>query len=473
MSRLVRALCVALLAAGVCAFGLPAAAADDGGLLRLAHLSPDTPPVDVYVTPVGDRAATVVLRGVSYGTISAYRRVPPGAYTVAVRAPGAAASTPPALATTVRVGSLSARTVAAVSSFATLRLDVLSDDLAPPPPGDGRLRVISAAAAAKSLDVFLAGGAPLAAKLPFASTGGYVDVAAGAAMLEVGPTGAARTAQPVRLAAGSVYSVVVLDKADGGLVVRTVLDAAGPGVTPAGGVETGAGGAAPAVGDGTTATQVAAVGLAALATVALVATRRSRLALALVAVSAGAVAVGPSTASQPVSVPAAYQIRAAASTQSPVLGTVLPAARVVPPSRVRIPALGIDSTLARLGTDPAGALVPPADFARAGWFTGGPPPGATGPAVIAGHVDSVRGPAVFFRLAQLHSGDDVLITRTDGTSLRFTVTSVARYPKSSFPTAEVYGPTAEPQLRLITCGGAFDRSRRSYVDDVVVFARLA
>ncbi|HEY0408772.1 MAG TPA: DUF4397 domain-containing protein, partial [Candidatus Dormibacteraeota bacterium] len=248
MRRRARALCVALLAAGACALGLPAAAADDGGLLRIAHLSPNTPAVDAYVAPVGDPAAMTVLRGVSYGTISAYRRVPSGTYTVALRATGAGASTPPALAATVRVRSLSARTVAAVSSFATLRLDVLSDDLAPPPTGKARLRVISAAAAAKALDAFLAGGLRLAATLPFASTSGYVDVAAGAATLEIAPNGTSRTVEPVMLAAGSVYSAVVLDKVGGGLVVRTVLDAASPGVTPVGGVETGAGGAAPAVG---------------------------------------------------------------------------------------------------------------------------------------------------------------------------------------------------------------------------------
>ena len=138
---------------------------------------------------------------------------------------------------------------------------------------------------------------------------------------------------------------------------------------------------------------------------------------------------------------------------------------------MRIPSLGVDSDLARLGTDTAGALVPPADFARAGWFAGGPVPGV-GPAVLAGHVDSTEGPAVFFRLGRLHGGDAVVVTRADGTTLRFTVTRVVRYPKSAFPTAAVYGPTAGPELRLITCGGHFDRSRRSYVDDVVVFARL-
>ena len=83
------------------------------------------------------------------------------------------------------------------------------------------------------------------------------------------------------------------------------------------------------------------------------------------------------------------------------------------------------------------------------------------------------GPAVFYRLEELTAGDEVLVGRSDGTTVRFTVTGIARYPKSDFGTAEVYGPTPDAQLRLITCGVDFDRSRRSYTDNVVVFARLA
>jgi sortase (surface protein transpeptidase) len=142
------------------------------------------------------------------------------------------------------------------------------------------------------------------------------------------------------------------------------------------------------------------------------------------------------------------------------------------PTRVRVPAIDVDSRLVRLGVDDDGALVPPEDFARAGWFTGGPAPGETGPAVIAGHVDSYRGPAVFFRLAELEEGDEVLVDRADGTAARFTVTAVDRYPKDAFPTEQVYGPTPRPELRLITCGGDFDPDARSYRDNVVVSAAI-
>ncbi|MDQ1661773.1 MAG: hypothetical protein QOJ68_1753 [Blastococcus sp.] len=276
MKRLVRALSVAALTAGVSGLGLPAAGAADGGLLRLAHLSPDTPSVDVYVDSVSNPADKLVLHGVSYGTISDYQQMRSGIYTVAMRASGAAANTPPVLSTTVQVDVQSARTVAGVGYYAKLGLEVLKDDLTLPPSGKARMRVITAAATAKTLDVSLAGGAPLAAGLPFARTTGYVDVPAGPTMLDVAPNGTPATALPVTLAAGSVYSVVVLDKKGGGLDVRTVLDAASPGVMPVGGVETGVGGAAPAGGGlGSTArTSIAGVGV--LATLALVSTAGRR-----------------------------------------------------------------------------------------------------------------------------------------------------------------------------------------------------
>jgi sortase (surface protein transpeptidase) len=142
------------------------------------------------------------------------------------------------------------------------------------------------------------------------------------------------------------------------------------------------------------------------------------------------------------------------------------------PVRVRVPAIGVDSGLLRLGTDAAGVLVPPDDFDRAGWFAGGAVPGDVGPAVVAGHVDSVDGPAVFSRLGELGPGAEVLVDRADGTTARFAVTGVGRYPKRDFPTESVYGPTPRAELRLVTCGGEFDRSARSYLDNVVVTAVL-
>jgi sortase (surface protein transpeptidase) len=143
-----------------------------------------------------------------------------------------------------------------------------------------------------------------------------------------------------------------------------------------------------------------------------------------------------------------------------------------PPVHISIPAIGVSAAVVRLGLNRDGTLQVPGDFGVTGWFTGGPAPGETGPAVVAGHIDSDRGPAVFYRLRELRPGQEVTVGRRDGSSVRFAVDGVAQYPKDAFPTRAVFGPSPDPLLRLITCGGAFDRSRRSYRDNVVVTARL-
>ena len=273
MARWTRVLAVAAVTAGTVLVAPPGARAAETGLLRLAHLSPDTPAVDVYVDSVadpGDGTALLTVPGVGYGTISDYQDVPEGVYTVSMREAGADPATPPVLSTTVQVGADSARTVAGVGRFADLGLEVLEDDLAPPPAGQARVRVVSAAANAPTLDAS-AGGTGLATGLAFAEAGDYTPVPADAGPLQVTVAGEP-TELPLDLAAGSVYSVFVLDQPEGGLTVRTVLDAAGAGVVPTGGVETGAGGTAarelePAVVGGV-------VGLTALTGLVLV--RRSR-----------------------------------------------------------------------------------------------------------------------------------------------------------------------------------------------------
>jgi sortase (surface protein transpeptidase) len=143
-----------------------------------------------------------------------------------------------------------------------------------------------------------------------------------------------------------------------------------------------------------------------------------------------------------------------------------------PPVRITIPAIGVSAAVVRLGLNRDGTLQVPGDFDVTGWFTGGPAPGETGPAVIAGHIDSRRGPAVFYRLRELQPGQEISVGRRDGSSVRFAVDGVAQYPKDAFPTQAVFGPAPDPLLRLITCGGTFDRSRRSYRDNIVVTARL-
>lgn len=143
------------------------------------------------------------------------------------------------------------------------------------------------------------------------------------------------------------------------------------------------------------------------------------------------------------------------------------------PVRVRVPRVGVDSGLIPLGLEPDGTLEVPERADIAGWYTGSPTPGELGPSVLAGHVDSFRGPGVFFRLRELAPGDTVEVDRADGTTAIFVVERVEQHPKDAFPTQRVYGDLDHAGLRLITCGGTFDRSSRHYRSNVVVYASLA
>ncbi|GAA0361557.1 hypothetical protein GCM10010151_59440 [Actinoallomurus spadix] len=142
------------------------------------------------------------------------------------------------------------------------------------------------------------------------------------------------------------------------------------------------------------------------------------------------------------------------------------------PVRVDVPRVGIHSRLLRLGLEHDGSLaVPPLSRAQlAGWYDRSPTPGERGPAVLVGHVDTKKGPAVFYGLARLRPGDKIDVTRADGTVAMFAVDSVERVPKKHFPTERVYGPLRFAGLRMITCGGDFDG--HSYKDNTIVFAHL-
>jgi len=143
---------------------------------------------------------------------------------------------------------------------------------------------------------------------------------------------------------------------------------------------------------------------------------------------------------------------------------------VAVPTRLRIPAAGVDTPLERLGRAADRSITLPSRPELAGWFSGGPRPGQPGPAVIIGHVDWDHAPAVFFRLRHLSPGDLVTVDRSDRSAARFRVTRLEQVAKAEFPTETVYAPDLEPSLRLITCGGDFDRTSRNYLDNVIVFA---
>lgn len=146
---------------------------------------------------------------------------------------------------------------------------------------------------------------------------------------------------------------------------------------------------------------------------------------------------------------------------------------VADPKRIVIPTINLRAAIVPLGIQPDGSLATPGNFSLAGWYTGGTEPGEPGPSVIVGHVDSYLGPAVFFRLRELAPGHSIVIETANGATLTFFVERIEQYAKDRFPADEVYGPTSQRALRLITCGGKFDRAIRSYRDNIVVFARLA
>lgn len=145
------------------------------------------------------------------------------------------------------------------------------------------------------------------------------------------------------------------------------------------------------------------------------------------------------------------------------------------PTSIRVPAIGVTSTLLQLGLAADGTLLAPApgpDSNKAAWFTGSATPGEYGPAVIEGHVDTAaQGPSVFFRLGALVPGDKVEVARADGVTAEFIVDAVRRYPKSDFPTEAVYGGSGRAELRLITCA-AFNKRIGHYTDNLVIFASL-
>lgn len=144
----------------------------------------------------------------------------------------------------------------------------------------------------------------------------------------------------------------------------------------------------------------------------------------------------------------------------------------VPPVRLDIPAPRVSSGLVDLGLRADRTMEVPADGDAAGWFVNAPTPGALGPSVIAAHVNWKGEPGVFTDLSRLRPGDAARVIRKDGSVAVFEVTQVRQYPKDRFPTEAVYGTINYAGLRLITCGGDFDASRRSYVDNIVVFAKL-
>lgn len=144
------------------------------------------------------------------------------------------------------------------------------------------------------------------------------------------------------------------------------------------------------------------------------------------------------------------------------------------PTRVRIPAIHVEAPLAGLDLEPDGLLAAPPEDDRnlAGWYRDSTSPGAIGTAILAGHVDTAQGPAVFYDLGALTKGTTVELDRTDGRTALFTIDAVEAYTATDFPDHKVYGRASRPELRMITCGAGFDKKHQHYLGNVVAYAHL-
>lgn len=182
----------------------------------------------------------------------------------------------------------------------------------------------------------------------------------------------------------------------------------------------------------------------------------------------------PTTTSEPTGVPSgAPQPGGTTSGSGGPATPALPPLGRSEPQRIEIPSIGVDAQIISVGVDGEGGMeVPPLDKPMlVGWYRLGPSPGELGNSVLVGHVDTRKyGPAVFFNLGRLRKGDLVTITRSDGSRVRFAVDDVRLFAKSNFPSQAVFGTGDQARLRIITCGGRYDRNARDYLDNVVAFA---
>ena len=226
-------------------FGAASATASSqgAGWVRLAHFSPNTPAVDVYLYSFGDSSAEMVLHHVGYGDTSPYETLAAGEYTVAMRAAGAAPTTKPALSASLTVEARHSYTVAGLGPESGLRLAVLDDQLTPP-GGKALVRVIQASLQDHVVTVSY-GGSTLATSLAFGSVTAYKSVAPETVTVHVAGS-SENTSTTITVAAGTVHTLVVLDGASG-LAIDNLVDAEGSAVPPAGGAATGFGGTAPHV----------------------------------------------------------------------------------------------------------------------------------------------------------------------------------------------------------------------------------
>ncbi|HEV7623074.1 MAG TPA: class F sortase [Amnibacterium sp.] len=212
--------------------------------------------------------------------------------------------------------------------------------------------------------------------------------------------------------------------------------------------------------------------IAALITVAVLADVGAAVGATATAVQAGAADRAAAARSTALALAAEHVARgAAAGLQDPQTAAPVTRSAAVP-TRVLIPRIRVDAPLETLARDAKGVLQPPTRWPDAGWYAKGVVPGDTGAAVIAGHLDTTKRAAVFVDLRLLRPGDRIEVRMSDHRTLRFTVTAARVVQKALFPTPAVYGPTPDPELRLITCSQPFDEAHGVYAANLVVFATL-
>jgi LPXTG-site transpeptidase (sortase) family protein len=413
------------------------------GYARLSHVSPSSPAVDLYLT--GPAGSSVTIRGNGYGTQSDYQALATGEYTAAVRVAGAPSTSPPLASDDVEIRPDTVYTFTGLSDVHGAAVGVTADVLPRPAPGMASVRIVQASAVSPVVDVFGA-GAPLNVHANVATIGPYRDVASGPISLRAtSPSTGATAVVDATLTAGFSYTVVISDIPNHQLALRIQTDTWGPAAVPAGAIDTGGGGTA----DQRWSTDAVAGSVLILALIVLLGGRsgsgRRRLSWLVLAVLMVQFAAVPASLAAP--------------TAEPALGS---------PGRIVIPAIGLDVPMDTTTVDANGHVRPP-NFGHVAWYVDGVVPGDPGPAVIAGHLDSTAGPAVFYHLHELRIGDEIIIER-GGTQMTFRVNAVRAFPKAVFPTALVYGPTRTAELRLVTCGGPFDAQRLAYMDNIIVFA---
>lgn len=238
----VRAVIVAVAIAVLALVAIPtsAVAATPTGWVRVAHLSPDTTPVDVRLASLGGGSKVLAVDDVSYGAVSKYLSLPVGNYAVAMRPAGSSASSTPVVQTFVTVQVGGASTVAVFGTNADLKTKVIGDSLTLPKSGKARVRVVQASTASAPVTVTAAPATTIVSDATITTVSPYADVAAGSWKLTA-VSGTTTATETVALKAGQIASVLVLDDASGGIVLRRVLDSASVGGVPTGYLATGGG----------------------------------------------------------------------------------------------------------------------------------------------------------------------------------------------------------------------------------------